>query len=320
MNAGRAEVRAVIERAEERRRAAGRADDLLPRRDPPLQQGAAGRAAARGRGGAPDPDRGDDREPVLRGQLGAALSRTQLYELRPLSPEHIRAACSIGRWPTPSAGSRTRREVADEALELLAGRSGGDARIALSALERAVETAARRGPRGRPRRRRGRAPAQGAHLRPRGRPPLRLHLRLDQGDPRLRPRRLALLPGGDARGRRGPAVHRPADGDPRLRGHRQRRPPGARGRERRRRRRGPGRAARVPPQPRAGGRLPGAGAEVERLLPRHPAGQRPRPRARRASRRRPTCATPTTRGAEARPRGRLRLPARRARRASPASG
>ena len=30
----------------------GRADDLLPRRDPPLQQGPAGRAAARGRGGA----------------------------------------------------------------------------------------------------------------------------------------------------------------------------------------------------------------------------------------------------------------------------
>ena len=52
VNAGRAEVRAVIERAEERRRGRRRADDLLPRRDPPLQQGAAGRAAARGRGGA----------------------------------------------------------------------------------------------------------------------------------------------------------------------------------------------------------------------------------------------------------------------------
>ena len=49
VEAGRAEVREVIARAAERRR--GRAgDDLLPRRDPPLQQGPAGRAAAGGRG------------------------------------------------------------------------------------------------------------------------------------------------------------------------------------------------------------------------------------------------------------------------------
>ena len=45
------------------------AHDPLPRRDPPLQQGAAGRAPA-GRGvRARDADRRDDREPVLRGQL-----------------------------------------------------------------------------------------------------------------------------------------------------------------------------------------------------------------------------------------------------------
>ena len=52
VEAGRAEVRQVLERAAHRRQAARRADDLLPRRDPPLQQGPAGRAAARGRGGA----------------------------------------------------------------------------------------------------------------------------------------------------------------------------------------------------------------------------------------------------------------------------
>ena len=51
------------------------AHDLLPRRDPPLQQGPAGRAAAGGRGGAGDADRRHHREPVLRGQLGAALPR-----------------------------------------------------------------------------------------------------------------------------------------------------------------------------------------------------------------------------------------------------
>ena len=53
-------------------------------------------------------------------------------------------------------------------------------------------------------------------------------LRVDQVDARLRPRRLAALPGRDARGRRGPALHRPPDGHPGERGHRQRRPAGAR--------------------------------------------------------------------------------------------
>ena len=97
--------------------------------------------------------------------------------------------CSIGRSPTRSEGSRIRRRSSEEALELLAARSGGDARIALSALERAVETARASGARDRPRGRRGRAAAQGAHLRPRRRPPLRLRLGLDQVDAGLRPGR-----------------------------------------------------------------------------------------------------------------------------------
>ena len=61
----------MIERARHR----GGRDDLLPRRDPPLQQGAAGRAAAGRRGGPRDADRRDDREPALRGQQRAALAR-----------------------------------------------------------------------------------------------------------------------------------------------------------------------------------------------------------------------------------------------------
>ena len=56
----------------------GAPDDLLPRRDPSLQQGPAGRAAARGRGGPDHADRGDHREPLLRGQLGAALALADL--------------------------------------------------------------------------------------------------------------------------------------------------------------------------------------------------------------------------------------------------
>ena len=68
------DVREVLARARERLGSDGPAHDPLPRRDPPLQQGAAGRAAARGRGGPAHADRRDDREPVLRGELGAALA------------------------------------------------------------------------------------------------------------------------------------------------------------------------------------------------------------------------------------------------------
>ena len=52
VQAGRAEVRAVLERAAHRRAIGGTADRVLPRRDPPLQQGPAGRSAAGGRGWA----------------------------------------------------------------------------------------------------------------------------------------------------------------------------------------------------------------------------------------------------------------------------
>ena len=63
---------------QQRRQATGERDDLLPRRDPPLQQGPAGRAAAGRRGGPRHADRGDDGEPVLRGQLGAAVAHAGL--------------------------------------------------------------------------------------------------------------------------------------------------------------------------------------------------------------------------------------------------
>ena len=204
------------------------ADDLLPRRDPPLQQGPAGRAAARGRGGAGDADRGDHREPLLRGQLGAALALRRSTSCARSTPADVaelleRALADPERGiADPPRGRPTRRSSCSP-------RARAATRAPRSAaLERAVEAARAAGGRGRPRDRRGRAAAQGGQLYDkRRRPALRLHLGLDQGDARLRPRRLALLPGGDARGRRGPALHRPADGDPRLRGHRQRRPAGA---------------------------------------------------------------------------------------------
>ena len=87
----------------------GPADDPLPRRDPPLQQGPAGRAAAGGRGRAPDPDRGDHREPLLRGERRADLPQPGL-----------RAGAAVpgagGSDPAPRARrsrARDRRPAAD---------------------------------------------------------------------------------------------------------------------------------------------------------------------------------------------------------------
>ena len=262
--AGRAGRGARRDRA--RPPAAGRrrpADDLLPGRDPSLQQGPAGRAAARGGGGAGDADRRDDREPVLRGQLGAALAGAGSTSSSRSTPAQVRVLLerALARERVRSAPRRSTRA----ALEFLAARSGGDARTALNALELACRDRWARTARSALAAGRGRAAATGAPLRPPGRPPLRHDLGLDQGDARLGSGRLAVLPGGDARGRRGPALHRPADGRPGLRGHRQRRPAGA-GRWR-----PPRRAAvehvghaRVPVRAGPGRDLPVAGAQVGR--------------------------------------------------------
>ena len=96
VKAGRAQVREVIDRARERR-GGGRPHDLLPGRDPPLQQGPAGRAAARGRGRARHAHRRHDREPVLRGQLGAALARAGVRAAGATPEESRAAAARAGR-------------------------------------------------------------------------------------------------------------------------------------------------------------------------------------------------------------------------------
>ena len=144
VNAGRAEVRAVIERARERRRALGHRHDLLPRRDPSLQQGAAGRAAAGGRGRARWSLIGATTENPYFEVNSALLSRSQIYELRPLAAEQVaellRRALSDAERGIPDPP-----EVPDEAIEFLAARSGGDARAAYNALELASDTAQRLG-------------------------------------------------------------------------------------------------------------------------------------------------------------------------------
>ncbi len=100
---GRGGARRGARRDRARARAAaeiGRSDDLLPRRDPPLQQGPAGRAAAGRRGRPGDADRRHHREPVLRGQLGAAVAHAGV---------RARGARTGGRPDAARSGRRARR-------------------------------------------------------------------------------------------------------------------------------------------------------------------------------------------------------------------
>jgi len=139
VNAGRAEVRAMIGRAEERRRVAdeptiffldeihrfnkAQQDALLPA----VEEGLVTLIGA------------TTENPYFEVN-SALLSRTQIYELRPLEPPHLRSLLDRAL-SDPERGIPDPPEVEPAALDLLATRSDGDARIALTALERAVETA-----------------------------------------------------------------------------------------------------------------------------------------------------------------------------------
>jgi putative ATPase len=142
VNAGRAEIRAAIQRAEERRRASDRPtvffldeihrfnkaqqDALLPA----VEEGLLTLIGA------------TTENPYFEVN-SALLSRCQIYELRPLGPEQVEVL--LRRALDHERGIADPPPVADEALRMLAERSGGDARVALSALERAVERAQRGG-------------------------------------------------------------------------------------------------------------------------------------------------------------------------------
>jgi putative ATPase len=139
VNAGRAEVRAVIERARERRRTTGeptilfldeihrfnkaQQDTLLPA----VEEGLVTLIGA------------TTENPYFE-VISALLSRAQVYELRGLDEEQVRELLRRAL-SDPERGIADPPEVGEDALELLATRSGGDARTALAALERAVETA-----------------------------------------------------------------------------------------------------------------------------------------------------------------------------------
>ena len=136
VNAGRAEVREVIARAQERRRAGrptiffldeihrfnkAQQDALLPA----VEEGVLTMIGA------------TTENPYFEVN-SALLSRAQIYEFRPLTAEDV--AALLRRALTDERGIEDPPPVADDALRMLAGRAGGDARVALAALERAVET------------------------------------------------------------------------------------------------------------------------------------------------------------------------------------
>jgi putative ATPase len=139
VNAGKAEIKGVIERARERRQGSGRPTILFLdeiHRFNKAQQDALLPAVEEGLLTLI----GATTENPYFEVNSALLSRCQIYELHPLEPgqvqELLRRALS-----DPERGIADPPEIEDAALEMLAHRSGGDARVALSALERAVENA-----------------------------------------------------------------------------------------------------------------------------------------------------------------------------------
>ena len=141
VNAGRAEVREVIARAEERRRGSGTAtiffldeihrfnkaqqDALLPA----VEEGLLVLIGA------------TTENPYFEVN-SALLSRAQIYELRPLEADQV-AELLRRALQDRERGIADPPEVPDEVIEFLAARAGGDARAAYNALELASETAKR---------------------------------------------------------------------------------------------------------------------------------------------------------------------------------
>jgi len=139
VNAGRAEVRAVIERARQRMQTGRRTIFFLDEihRFNKAQQDALLPAV-------------EDGLVTLIGATtenpyfevnNALLSRAQVYELRPLTSEQVEGLMRTAL----DAGECGDCSVAGDVLPFLAARSGGDARTALNALELACSTAARTG-------------------------------------------------------------------------------------------------------------------------------------------------------------------------------
>jgi putative ATPase len=136
---GKAEIRGVIERARERRKGSGRPTILFLdeiHRFNKAQQDALLPAVEEGLLTLI----GATTENPYFEVNSALISRSQVYELKPLDAgrveELLRRALA-----DPERGIAEPPPIEDAALVMLAERSGGDARVALSGLERAVERA-----------------------------------------------------------------------------------------------------------------------------------------------------------------------------------
>ena len=139
VNAGRAEIRAVIERARERRQSSGRPTVLFLdeiHRFNKAQQDALLPAVEEGLLTLI----GATTENPYFEVNSALLSRCQVYELQPLDAPQVEALLRRAL-SDPERGLADPPQVEDSALAMLAKRSGGDARVALAGLERAVERA-----------------------------------------------------------------------------------------------------------------------------------------------------------------------------------
>jgi putative ATPase len=139
VNAGKAEIRGVIERARERRKGSGRPTILFLdeiHRFNKAQQDALLPAVEEGLLTLI----GATTENPYFEVNSALISRSQVYELKPLDAGQVEALLRRAL-ADPERGIATPPPIDDAALAMLAERSGGDARVALSGLERAVERA-----------------------------------------------------------------------------------------------------------------------------------------------------------------------------------
>jgi putative ATPase len=133
VNAGRAEIRAVIQRAEDRQKHGRRTVLFLDEihRFNKAQQDALLPAVENGVLTLI----GATTENPYFEVNSALISRSQIYELQPLGPSEILALLERAL-ADPERGVAGQVEIEPEALKLLAERVSGDARAALSALER----------------------------------------------------------------------------------------------------------------------------------------------------------------------------------------
>ena len=162
---------------------AGRADDPLPRRGPPLQQGPAGRPAALGRDRPAHPHRGHDREPVLRAERPAAVAVVAVPARSPRRRGHSEAPRPRPRRRGGDRRRRRRRPPRRPRRPATAARCSPPSRSASLSPRRASLAGGSTSPSSTPR-----PPSvHGAALRPRR--ALRRRLRVHQEHPGQRPRR-----------------------------------------------------------------------------------------------------------------------------------